>query len=163
MNIAQAWFGTLACLVLAPVAVASAAELSPAEQKAAFEAAGFERHGEQWRACEDPTPTYTPGAIETVRDLNGDGRPEAVVTEGGTFCYGNTGTGFVLVSQQADGTWKRIYSATGMAAFLDTKGVGGWPDIQVGGPGFCFPVVRWNGREYTIQRHEYEGKPCRAD
>ena len=36
----------------------------------------------------------------------------------------------------------------------------GWPDIQVGGPGFCFPVLRWNGKEYILNRHEYEGKPC---
>lgn len=163
MTLARAAFRTLACLALAPIVMATAAQLSPAEQAAAFEAAGFKRHGDQWRACEDPTPTYTAGAIETVRDLNGDGRPEAVITEGGTFCYGHAGTGFVLVSQQADGSWKQMYAAPGMADFLATKGAGGWPDIQVGGPGFCFPVVRWNGSAYELERHEYEGKPCRAD
>jgi hypothetical protein len=38
---------------------------------------------------------------------------------------------------------------------------GGWPDISVGGTGFCFPVERWNGREYKHQRWDYEGKPCK--
>jgi hypothetical protein len=25
----------------------------------------------------------------------------------------------------------------------------------------CFPVLRWNGREYKQQRWQYDGKPCR--
>ncbi len=154
----------LALAVFAPIVLASASTLSDADRDAAFRAAGFTQKGDQWRsACEDPgTPSYTPGAIETVRDLNGDGRPEAVVTEGGTYCYGHAGTGFTLVSKQADGTWKAMYAAQGMPSFLATKGAGGWPDLEVGGPGFCFPVLRWDGREYRLQRHEYEGKPCRG-
>ncbi|MBO9669971.1 MAG: hypothetical protein J7485_05595 [Sphingobium sp.] len=96
-----------------------------------------------------------------MKDLNGDGRPEAVVIESGSYCYGNTGQAFWLVSQQANGTWKLLYNETGMAEFLATKGVGGWPDISIGGPGFCFPVVRWNGTTYKFNRNAYEGKPCR--
>jgi hypothetical protein len=137
------------------------AKLSPADEAAAFKAAGYTLKGKQWRNCDDPTPTYTPGAVEDVRDVNGDGRPEAVITEGGTFCYGNTGAGYSLVSKQADGSWKLITSGTGILTFQTTKGVGGWPDIEIGGPGFCFPVERWNGRKYVLQRHQYEGKPCR--
>jgi hypothetical protein len=155
-----AWIASL--FVLAPLVAAPASELSASDQEAAFKAAGFTKRGQQWRsACEDPgTASYQPGNIETVRDLNGDGRPEAVITEGGTYCYGHTGTGFVLVSKQADGSWKSVYSATGMASVLATRGKDGWPDIEVGGPGFCFPVVRWDGREYKLNRHEYEGKSC---
>ena len=48
-----------------------------------------------------------------------------------------------------------------MPDFLKTKGAAGWPDISLGGPGFCFPVVRWNGKAYVNQRLEYEGKPCK--
>ncbi len=93
--------------------------------------------------------------------MNGDKLPEVVITEGGTFCYGNTGTAYSLVGKQANGSWKLITSGTGILGFLPTKGVGGWPDIEVGGPGFCFPVERWNGSRYALHRHEYEGKPCR--
>ncbi|MCY1341267.1 hypothetical protein D9M68_315680 [compost metagenome] len=140
---------------------AAAEQLSPADQAAAFQAAGFKRQGQQWQGCGDPgTASYTPGAIDTVRDLNGDGRPEAVISEGSTYCHGMTGMGYSLVSQQADGRWKLVDSGTGIPNFLDTKGQGGWPDIEVGGPGFCFPVLRWIGREYALQRHQYEGKAC---
>lgn len=137
-------------------------KLSSNDEAAAFKAANFTLKGKQWRsACDDhDTSSDTPGTIEEVRDLNGDGRLEAVVTEEGFYCYGNTGTGFSLVSKQANGSWKLITSATGIPNFLTTKGVGGWPDIEIGGPGFCFPVVRWNGREYLVQRYQYENKPC---
>jgi hypothetical protein len=144
---------------------ASPTQLSPTDETAAFKAAGYSLKGKQWRsACDDPgTASYTPGAIEEVRDLNGDGRSEAVITEGGTYCYGNTGTGYTLVSKQANGSWKLITSGTGIPNFLTTKGVGGWPDIEIGGPGFCFPVERWNGHEYVLHRHQYENKPCKPN
>lgn len=147
-------------LLSAPLA-AEPAQLSAADQAAAFKAAGFTLKGKRWQMCDDPTPTYTPGNIDSVRDLNGDGRPEAVITEGGTYCYGHAGSGFSVVSQQANGSWKLMSSGTGIPDFLATKGSGGWPDLQVGGPGFCFPVLRWNGREYAPHRQEYEGKPCK--
>jgi hypothetical protein len=142
---------------------ASPTRLSPADEAAAFKAAGFKRRGNQWRSdCDDPgTPTYSPGVIEKVADLNGDGRPEVLFTEGGTYCYGNTGQGYFVVTRLADGGWKRVASGTGIAEFLGTRGAEGWPDLRIGGPGFCFPVQRWNGREYALQRWEYQGKACK--
>lgn len=137
--------------------------LTDVEQSAVFKAAGFTLKGKEWRACDtgDSGASYTPGVIQEVRDLNGDNRPEAVVTEGGSYCYGFTGEAFTLLSKQANGSWRVMTSNTGIAEFLKTRGVGGWPDISVGGPGFCFPVERWNGKEYKLQRFEYEGKHCK--
>ena len=143
--------------------LAAPEKLSPADETAAFMAAGFVLKGTQWHSCDDPTPTYSPGTIEQVRDINGDNRPEAVISEGGTYCYGNTGVGYSLVSKQANSSWKLITNGTGIVNFLRTKGVGGWLDIEIGGPGFCFPVNRWNGKEYLLNRHQYEGKRCRPN
>jgi hypothetical protein len=147
----------------APTPPSVASGTKPTGDAAIFRAAGLVKRSQQWRSdCDDPgTASYGPGTIETRKDLNGDGRPEAVVIEQSVYCYGNTGTGFWLVSQQADGSWKLITSGVGVADFLRTKGVGGWPDIQIGGPGFCFPVERWNGTKYILNRREYEGRPCR--
>ncbi len=144
----------------APAVAAAATELSEADRAAVFKAAGaLERKG-RWLLCADD-PNASGAVIETVRDLNGDGRPEAVVTEGGTFCYGHAGTGYQLLSKQADGQWRVMSGGSGIPEFLRPKGAGGWPDISVGGPGFCFPVERWNGKEYAINRFEYEGKRCK--
>jgi hypothetical protein len=145
-----------------PAGKAPTSKLSPADEAAAFRAAGFARGGGVWRSgCDDSTAGYTPGRIENVIDLNGDGLPDAVISEGGTYCYGNTGQGYWLVSKLASGSWKLMANGTGILEFLKTKGADGWPDVSVGGPGFCFPVERWNGREYKLQRWEYEGKACK--
>jgi len=148
-------------LLVCAAASGSPAKLSATDEAAAFKAAGFALKGKQWRNCDDPTPGSSPGAIQEVRDVNGDGHPEAVISENGTYCYGHTGAGYSLVSKQPNGSWKLITNGTGILNFLNTKGAGGWPDIEIGGPGFCFPVERWNGQKYVLQRHEYEGKPCR--
>jgi hypothetical protein len=162
MRVSEGIVIALLLLLGAVPALAASTELSADDAAAAFKAAGFTQHGKDWRSnCEDPgTASYVPGAIESVSDLNGDGRPEALITEGGSYCYGDAGTGFTLVSKQKNGKWKLITLGTGIATFLKTKGKGGWPDIEVGGPGFCFPVWRWGGKEYKLNRHEYEGKAC---
>lgn len=147
----------------APAAPEGAGSSDAQRDVAIFRAAGFTQLRTGWESGNCPAPheiSYSPGAIETVKDLNGDGRPEAVVIEGGAMCYGMTGQSFWLVSQQADGHWTLMTSSIGIPEFLATKGVGGFPDIQLGGPGFCFPVVRWNGTAYVENRYEYEGRRC---
>lgn len=156
----------LAILPFSAVAIAqpqpARQQLSAADSTAAFRAAGFVRKAKQWRKCDDPgTAGYSPGTISDVRDINGDGRPEVMIVEGSSYCHGMTGEGTTLVSKQANGSWKVMFDDTGVVSTLATKGVGGWPDLQIGGPGFCFPVLRWNGTAYVLQRHEYEGKRCR--
>ena len=143
--------------------VAAAVSVPAAEQAAIFKAAGFSRNAGVWKShnCGDASGSYEGGRIDTYRDLNGDARTDAVVTEGSTDCYGLTGTHFWLVSKQPNGSWKPIYNETAMPEFLKTKGVGGWPDLSLGGPGFCFAVMRWNGKAYAFNRNEYEGKRCR--
>lgn len=137
----------------------AAATLSAPERTAVYIAAGAKRRGSGWAICTDDANAVA--RIDSVSDLNGDGRPEAVVSEDGSYCNGGAETGFALVSKQANGKWRLMVSMSGMPEFMNTKGAGGWPDISVGGPGFCFPVLRWNGRNYVNQRREYDGKPCR--
>jgi hypothetical protein len=135
--------------------------LSPDDEAAAFRAAGFTRTSGQWQACGDPgTASYSPGAIDSVADLNGDGLLEAFISEGSVFCFGNTGVGYTIVSRQRDGNWKLVTGGPGIPMPLESKGADGWADLEIGGPGFCFPVERWNGSEYQLNRHEYEGKAC---
>jgi len=141
-------------------AVSADMVLTEADRLAVFKAAGAVQRKGMWVICaDDPNPVGA--TIETVRDLNGDGRPEAVVAEGGTFCYGSAETGFQLLSKQANGSWRVMTGNNGIPEFLKTRGVGGWPDISVGGPGFCFPVERWDGKAYQLNRFEYEGKRCK--
>ena len=139
-----------AVLQLAPALVT--ADRAADEQAAIFKAAGFSKSGDRYIRCEEEVPTvsYSPGQIE-LTDLNGDGQSEAWVREGSVFCYGNTGTAFVLLGK-ANGRWRVLLDAVGIAVVLPAKNAG-WPDIEVGGPGFGkFPVYRWNGKAYALRK-----------
>jgi hypothetical protein len=147
-------------LTLIASLAAAAASPAPAELMAIYKAAGATRRGTKWVLCVDqPQPEGL--RVDLYRDLNGDGRPEVILTEGGTFCYGRDEAGFAFLTKEASGAWRKMTEGSGLPEPLKTKGAAGYPDLSIGGPGFCFPVQRWNGREYANQRFEYEGKPCR--
>ncbi len=84
-----------------------------------------------------------------VIDLNADGRPEVFVHVHGTCLGGHTGVQTNLYIKGADGKWTNQFGFPGIANVLKTKSKG-YPDIEIGGPGFCFPVWRWNGKAYDI-------------
>lgn len=134
----------------APDGLAAPAKLSDAEQAAVFKAAGFKKakDGRYIKCQEDPsTLSYTPGQIELV-DLNGDGQPEAWVTESSSFCYGSPHSYFALM-RKSGGAWREMLNDIGIPVVLKTMR-SGWPDIEVGGPGFGkFPVYLWTGKGYV--------------
>lgn len=141
------------------------AELSAAERDALFTAAGFTREGAAWKGCGGSSdPFLDEGWIDggAIRDLNGDGRPEVFVGDGSSACYGMTGQGYVLLAATPSG-WKVIDQGGGIPTVLTTRGPSGWLDIEIGGPGFCFPVLRWNGSAYVPHRNQYDGKPCKPN
>ena len=122
-----------------------------------FKAASFSKTKHGWEGSCDT------GEITTYKDLNGDGLKDAVISDYSTMCYGNTGVGYHIVAQQKTGNWKLIFENMGIPTFLKTKGKDGWPDIENGGPGFCFAVYRWNGEKYDVNHYEYNGKVCSLD
>ena len=143
-----------------PVGKAVAAgSVTTADKTAALRAAGFTQRGGKWTSGEGECEAYV--EPEGVRDLNGDGKPEIMVTESGTYCYGNTGQGFYLMTKIPAGGWRTVYQSQGIPEIQTTKGVGGWADIEVGGPGFCFPIVRYDGKTYALNRQkEYQAGAC---
>ena len=133
--------------------------LSPAENAAIFRAAGARLIAGKWVMCAgEPNPEGA--TIQTVKDINGDGRPDAIVTENGSYCYGAAGTGFKIVSRQAKGGWTLIAGGAGVPEFVGVPAIDGWPDLSIGGPGFCFPIQFWNKRAYVTYKYAYQGKPC---
>lgn len=129
-------------------------QVSKADAEAIFKAAGFKKTKYGWEGNCDI------GEITTYQDLNSDGQKDAVIQDNSSMCYGRTGVGYYVVSQQKNGKWKQLFSNSGIPKFLQTKGKNGWPDIENGGPGFCFAIYRWDGQAYKINRYEYQGKAC---
>ncbi len=69
--------------------------------------------------------------------------------ESSPYCYGNTAEAFVLVTREAQGAWQVLLDAVGVPLERETRHEG-WPDIEVGGPGFAdFPVFRFDGTKYV--------------
>lgn len=100
------------------------------------------------------------GNISFYGDLNKDGRPDALVIDGGTKCYGNTGIGFYVVTQQANKQWTRIFNSRGTPEILKTIGRHGWPDIAINDGSQCFQVYKWDGQKFMKDRFEFKGKIC---
>jgi hypothetical protein len=140
-------------LVLLPLALliaGAAPKITDAERSAIFEAAGFAERSSGWRRCEEETPaaSSTPGRIEMV-DLNGDGTPEAFVSETSLFCYGSDDGFVVLLVKGKGGAWRRLIERAG-TYLVRKKKHGGWRDVEIGGPGTgAQPVYRWNGQGYA--------------
>lgn len=136
--------------------------LPVAERDALFRAAGMQPvGGGKWTGCADDPSGRSEAQVAMVQDINGDGRPEAMIRDGGSYCNGMAGVNSTVLTQTADGTWEIVYGNQGFVNFLVSRGVDGFPDIEAGLPGFCFPYFRWNGSEYElIARLDEEGKAC---
>lgn len=147
-----------------------AAQLSGAERDAIFRAAGLHKRGGHWDASDEPgnspadscpaeiaDPSVDEGPA--IRDLDGDGRPEVIVTSTGMACHGMSGVGFAILTPTQTG-WRRLFEASGSPLFRRRAG-SAWPDLIVGGPGTCFPRYRWNGRDYRpAGGDDGEGHAC---
>ena len=121
-------------------------QLSQDELNAAYKAAGLtERNGKWLDACQQPTEPKN-----KVVDLNGDGQPEVFVLVSDSSCYGLAGAQLSLLIKDKNGRWKSNFGfPAGDYRVLQAKTLG-YPDIEIVGPGTCFPVWRWNGKEYAI-------------
>jgi hypothetical protein len=132
------------------------------EREALFRAAGMAPiGGGGWTGCVDDPSGHSVAQLAMIEDINGDGRPEAMIRDSGTFCNGHAGVASTVLTQTPEGGWRVLYSNQGFVDFLVSRGVDGFPDIEAGLPGFCFPYFRWDGAEYQlIARLSDEGRPC---
>ncbi|RIA47111.1 hypothetical protein DFR49_1679 [Hephaestia caeni] len=141
----------------------SFAALPAADQDAIMRAAGLTRSGTVWKGCEGLSEADAK-SVE-IKDLNHDGRPEAIVTDSG-MCYGNTGQEFTIL-RATPGGWAQMMQVTGIPIYLKARGTDGYPDVMIGMPGTCFGVDRWNGSEYKYIGSRYDSKdpdtakPCK--
>jgi hypothetical protein len=99
-------------------------------------------------------PPLMPGGDTQVQgeDLNQDQQPEVIVSLGSTCMYGMAGMGVSLFTRDGSGHWKLHNLGSGIAVVQDTRHKG-YADLMIGGPGFCQPVLRWNGTTYVFDHH----------
>lgn len=122
--------------------------VSAADARAIHKAVGLiEREGKLFNTCGE----IVEPELEAV-DLNFDGRVEVFVTILGACRGGAAGAELSLLIKSQNGRWNvNLGFPAGGYKLLTTKHMG-FPDIEIGGPGICFPVWRWNGKQYSIYK-----------
>jgi hypothetical protein len=76
-------------------------------------------------------------------DLNGDGVEEIMITashkNGGTACFNVVGMSNTLMIKAPSDEWKANLGFMGDPVTILPEKSGGFPDLELGGPGFCHP------------------------
>jgi hypothetical protein len=103
-------------------------------------------------ALDKDSKDYPFGATVMPTDMNKDGNEEIFVLFGNGFTSGNTGSSITVYIKNATGVYGPQLGFPGVAPDVLTTSNLGYPDLLVGGPGFDFPVFRWNGKAYNNHR-----------
>ena len=84
-----------------------------------------------------------------ITDMNKDGNEEVFIVMQSSALFGNKEQDFMLYIKNNKGNFVKDPDLSGgIVMILLSKNLG-YPDIAVGGPGFEFPVCRWDGKKYT--------------
>lgn len=93
-------------------------------------------------------------AVVEFRDMNHDGKQEALVLFGNGCTSGHTERSMLLFTHGADGHLQSHFGFPAASADPMPDSNLGYPDLLVGGPGFCFGVWRWDGKTYNYLRDD---------
>lgn len=127
----------------------SGSQLSAAEKNTLFRKLGLQVAANKKGFQMDG---FDVGAKAYPVDLNKDGAEEVFVIMDGLL-FGNTGQGVALFMKNSAGMYEQQDEvAGGIAVVLDTQS-NGYPELVIAGPGFEFPLYRWNGKSYTYVRN----------
>lgn len=131
----------------------AAGQVTPADQRAIFAVLDLkvapDGKGFLDTLCEQPAD-----ATVELRDMNGDGKEEVLVVYGNTCTSGMAGASVILFIKNAAGKYEANLGFPGVTADPKPEKSQGYPDLLIGGPGFCFPVWRWDGKAYDFSRNE---------
>lgn len=105
----------------------------------------------------DTTCRQDASPLVTLADINRDGSPEVVVTEGNACVYGMAGRVTHLLARDSRGRWREILKGDGetVGDIQPAARTGAWPDIMPPVPGFCYPVYGYSDAQ---QRYVLKGR-----
>lgn len=89
-------------------------------------------------------------------DLNKDGKDEIFIVFGNSYTSGATESSVALFIKNAAGVYTDNLGFPGTAPDILSTISLGYPDLLIGGPGFEFPVLRWNGKTYAFYKQVSE-------
>lgn len=85
-------------------------------------------------------------------DFNNDGEEEVFISYGNSFTSGRAGSSIMLLIPTVRG-YKRNFNFEGLVpGALRPYTSPDYPELLMGGPGFSFPIWKWDGQEYRYRR-----------
>jgi hypothetical protein len=124
-------------------------KLSKKEKQQIFKKLDFELSKNK-KSIVDSTCGDVSPSVEII-DLNGDGVEEVFVSWGNSCTSGMTGSSISLFIKDPSGQFiENLGFPAGAYHQLETKNKG-FPDIELGGPGFCHGVWQWDGAKYVYK------------
>ena len=126
-------------------------KLTVAEKNHVATALGFVLSNDQVQpfAQDADSKDYPFTALVFPTDMNKDGIEEIFVQFGNSYTSGNTETSISLFIKNISGVYKNHLGFPGTLPDALSTVSQGYPDLLIGGPGFEFPVLRWNGKTYA--------------
>ncbi|MFM9911868.1 MAG: hypothetical protein ACKVOW_21290 [Chitinophagaceae bacterium] len=85
-------------------------------------------------------------------DVNKDGQEEIFITFGNSYTSGSTGSSVLVFIKNAAGKYIPHLGFPGTTPEALAVSNKGYPDLLIGGPGFEFPIWKWNGTGYVFSR-----------
>ena len=137
-------------------------QLSKVEMKAVSSALGYVVSPDG-KGLQDPKGCGAVDFETRVVDLNQDGHPEVIVIAGNTCTSGIAGSSAFLFVKSTAGQYVMNlgFPASDVEPLVSKSR--GFPDLLIGGRGFCHPVWRWNGKKYAyLCGREEESGACAA-
>lgn len=132
-------------------------KLSKSEKQQIFDKLGFRLSDNRKFLIDDTCGEDVSPSVEVV-DLNGDGVDEVFVNWGNTCTSGMAGRSVTLFIKNRSGQFIENLGFPGSSEKLPSRNKG-FPDLMIGGPGFCHSVWQWTGSkyEYKCSREEQPG------
>lgn len=124
-------------------------KLSKQEKQQMFKQLGFRLSKNKKFIVDDTCGEDVSPEVEIV-DLNGDGMEEVFVSWGNTCTSGRAGQSITLFVKDRTGQFVKNLDMPGTYEKLSSRH-NGFPDLMIGGPGFCHGIWQWKGAKYDYK------------
>jgi hypothetical protein len=128
----------------------TASKLSRQEKMDIFNQLGFRLSKERKFIIDDTCEENVSPDVE-VTDLNGDGIDEVFIIWGNTCTSGHTGQSITLFIKDRKGRFVKNLDVPGNSYNRLSQRNKGFPNLIIGGPGFCYAVWKWSGIKYEYK------------
>ncbi len=126
-------------------------KLTTSQKNIIFDSLGFvlSKDGKQF-ILDNESADYPYDAFVYPTDMNKDGKEEIFILFGNSYTSGMTGSNIIVFIADKNDSYRMNLGFPGALPDALATGNSGYADLLIGGPGFEFPVWRWNGKEYDF-------------